>query len=314
MDGTIQDMDTVKIPNSATYSPLALTDVMFAAPLASRLLLGATLPGRVLQAAAAGAYAGAVLGDWASRRGVRKIDFLATYTSDVKHMDEMSEARRIDDVRRYSDELMAIYEPVERERDILAADVNERLTSYIAGVTGQRVETSSAVRQLTLTRFMVPFAVGSCDILSGDIAVFRTTGVFEPHILAHEFCHRKGYLKELEAQALAYLALSRSRDPQLRQAALAERVYRNLRVLDGDDPERYGELLAETPLSGQVLEDFRRLRPPDQRSGLISDALKELYDSRMKLTGQNGLSDYDRGFTNFLYTYETAVAEGRASA
>ena len=307
-------MDTVKIPNSATYSPLALTDVIFAAPLASRLLLGAALPGRILQAAAAGAYAGAVLGDWASRRGVRKIDFLATYASDVKNMDEMPEAQRWDDVRRCSEELMAIYEPVERDRDILAADVNERLTSYIAAITGQRVETSSAVRRMTLTRLMVPFAVGSCDILSGDIAVFRATGVFEPHILAHEFCHRKGYLKELEAQALAYLALSRSRDPQLRQSALAERVYRNLRVLDGDDPERYGEILDQTPLSGRALEDFRRLRPPDRRPGLVSDALKELYDSRMKLTGQNGLSDYDRGFTNFLYTYESAVAEGRAQS
>ena len=306
-------METIRIPNSATYSPVALTDLMFAAPLASRLLLGATLPGRLLQAAAAGAYAGSVLGDWASRRGVRKIDFLATYTSDVQHMDEMPEARRREDVLKFSAELMAIYEPVKRGRDILAADVNERLTSYIAGITGQRVETSSSVREMTLARLLMPFAIGSCDILSGDIAVFRSTGVFEAHILAHEFCHRKGYLKELEAQGLAYLALSRSLDPQLRQGALAERVYRNLRVLDGDDPERYGELLDETPLSGEVLEDFRRLRPPDQRPGVVSNTLRELYDSRMKMTGQNGLSDYDRGFTNFLYTYETAVAGGGTS-
>ncbi len=306
-------METIRIPNSATYSPISLTDLMIAAPLASRLLIGATLPGRLIQAAAAGAYAGSVIGDWASRRGVRKIDFLATYTSDVKHLDEMPEERRREDIQRFSGELMHIHEPVRRSRELLAGDVNERLTSYIAGVTGQRVETSSSVREMTLARLMMPFAIGSCDILSGDVAVFRNTGVFEPHILAHEFCHRKGYLKELEAQALAYLALSRSRDPVLRQAALAERVYRNLRVLDGDDPARYGELLDETPLGGEVLEDFRRLRPPDQRPGAFSTAMRELYDSRMKLTGQNGLSDYDRGFTNFLYTYEQSVSEGRAS-
>ena len=306
-------METIRIPNSATYSPVSLTDLMVVAPLASRLLIGATLPGRLIQAAAAGAYAGSVIGDWASRRGVRKIDFLATYTSDVKHMDEMPEERRREDVQRFSRELMHIHEPIRRSRELLAGDVNERLTSYIAGVTGQRVETSSSVREMTLARLMMPFAIGSCDILSGDVAVFRSTGVFEPHILAHEFCHRKGYLKELEAQALAYLALSGSRDPVLRQAALAERVYRNLRVLDGDDPARYGELLDETPLGGDVLEDFRRLRPPDQRPGAFSTAMRELYDSRMKLTGQNGLSDYDRGFTNFLYTYEQAVSEGRAS-
>ena len=300
-------METIRIPNSATYSPVALTDLIFAAPLASRLLIGATLPGRILQLAAAGAYVGSVVGDWASRRGVRKIDFLETFSSDVQHMEETPESQRHEDVRRFSEELMDIYTPVTRKRDILAADVNERLTSYMAGITGQRVETSSAIRNVTLARFMMPFASGSCDILSGDIAVFRPTGVFEPHILAHEFCHRKGYLKELEAQALAYLSLSSSRDPQLRQSALAERVYRNLRVLDGDDPERYGELLDATPLADEVLEDFRRLRPPDQRTGAVTNAMKELYDTRMKMTGQNGLSDYDRGFTNFLYTYEKSA-------
>ncbi|MDE2762819.1 MAG: DUF3810 family protein [Gemmatimonadota bacterium] len=304
-------METIRIPNSATYSPVSLTDLMFAAPLASRLIVGATLPGRLVQAAAAGMYAGSVISDWASRRGVRKIDFMATFGSDVKHMDEMPPARREEDVHRFSEELMSVYEPVTRRRRVLAGDVNERLTSYIAGITGQRVETSSSVREMTLTRLIMPFASGSCDILSGDIAVFRATGVFEPHILAHEFCHRKGYLMELEAQALAYLALSRSRDPQLRQSALAERVYRNLRVLDGDDPVRYGELLEETPLSGPVLEDFRRLRPPGQRPGPVTTAMRELYDSRMRLTGQNGLSDYDRGFTNFLYTYERARAGSR---
>ena len=303
-------MERIRIPNSATYSPIALTDLMFAAPLASRLLLGATLPGRIVQTAAAAAYAGSVLSDWARRRGVRKIDFMATYGADVKHLEEMPESRRRQDVARFAEELMDLHQPVERKREVLAAEVNERLTSYIAGITGQRVETSNEVRGATLAGFLMPFAAGSCDVLSGDVALYRRTGVFEAHILAHEFCHRKGYLKELEAQALAYLALSGSRDPVLRQAALAERVYRNLRVLDGDDPARYGALLDETPLAGDVLEDFRRLRPAGQRAGMVTSALKDLYDARMKMTGQNGLSDYDRGFTNFLYTSERA---GRAA-
>jgi hypothetical protein len=32
--------------------------------------------------------------------------------------------------------------------------------------------------------------------------------------------------------------------------------------------------------------------------------MRRLYDERMRLTGQNGLSDYDVGFTSFLYTFE----------
>ena len=34
----------------------------------------------------------------------------------------------------------------------------------------------------------------------------------------------------------------------------------------------------------------------------MANLMRRLYDERMKLTGQNGLSDYDEGFTNFLYT------------
>jgi hypothetical protein len=36
--------------------------------------------------------------------------------------------------------------------------------------------------------------------------------------------------------------------------------------------------------------------------------MKRLYDERLKLTGQNGLSDYDEGFTNFLWTFERSAA------
>jgi len=306
-------METVRIPNSATYSPVSLTDVMFAAPLASRLLLGATLPGRILQAAAAGAYLGSAAGDWTARRGVRKIDFMETFGADVRHMDEMPEDERRADVQRCAEELMDLREPPPRSRAELAADVNERLTSFVAGVTGQRVETSSEVRGFTLPGLLIPFASASCDVLSGDISLLRSTGVFDPHVLAHEFGHRKGYYKELEAQALAYLALSGSRDGRLRRAALAERAYRSLRVLDGGDPARFGRLLDATPLAGPVLEDFRRLRPPGKREGRLAEAMRELYDARMKLAGQNGLSDYDLGFTNFLYTYEKARREGRVA-
>jgi len=35
--------------------------------------------------------------------------------------------------------------------------------------------------------------------------------------------------------------------------------------------------------------------------------MRGLYERRMRLTGQNGVSDYDLGFTNFLYTFETSA-------
>ena len=42
---------------------------------------------------------------------------------------------------------------------------------------------------------------------------------------------------------------------------------------------------------------------PGAYESAVGKVMKTLYEERMKLTGQNGLSDYDVGFTNFLYTY-----------
>ena len=87
-------MDEIRIPNDATYAPLALTDVMAAAPLASRLLLGATVPGRVLGAAALGMYAGSAVKDWVSRRDMRWVDFSREFGCDVKTLQSMPRSAR----------------------------------------------------------------------------------------------------------------------------------------------------------------------------------------------------------------------------
>ena len=82
-------MDEIRIPNDATYAPFSLTDVIATAPLASRLVLGVTLPGRVLSAAALGMYAGSAVKDWVSRRDMRWIDFSKEFGCDVKTLQPM---------------------------------------------------------------------------------------------------------------------------------------------------------------------------------------------------------------------------------
>ena len=181
--------------------------------------------------------------------------------------------------------------------------MNERLTDYIASITGQRVETSAEVRSVALSKLLFPFALGVCDILTGDVTIFRDTGVFEPHIIAHEFCHRKGYYKELQAQAIAYLALSTSGYPILVQAARAERLHRNLRVLADGDLEVYHRLVEESRLREELAKDFRAIRPePSAYERAVWTVMKPIMEERMRMTGQNGLSDYDAGFTDFLHT------------
>jgi hypothetical protein len=305
-------MDEIRIPNQATYSPIALTDVAIAAPLVSRLLLGATLPGRVLQAAALGAYVGSAITDWLARQGVRRIDFLHEFGADVHRLGIMPREEREREVATLVPLLNDHYDATRVTRDELVPTIDRHLTDYIAGITGQRVETSAEVRSFGLAKLVFPFALGAYDIFSGDIAIFQSAGIFEPHVIAHEFCHRKGYWKELHAQALAYLAMTASGESVLVQSARAERLLRNLRVLAGDDPAAYRRLAEQAGLRAELHKDFVGVRP--ELSGLersVESVMKAIYDERMKITGQNGISDYDLGFTNFLYSVETRPARHR---
>ena len=310
-------MDKVEIPGDATYSPVALTDLLIAAPLASRLLLGATLPGRVVQAAALGAYAGSSLKDWAARRQVRRVDFLREYGADVFDLDPMPREERLREIAVLGERLSDAWVAERHPREQVARWANRHLTDYLERVTGQRVETSSAIRTFSIAYLIFPFAYGTCDVISGDVAIFRDTGIFEPHVIAHEFCHRKGYWKELHAQALAYLALIESGEPFFVQSALAERLHRHLRVLAGQDVGEFNRLVDGLALRPELARAFHALRPvPGAYESAVGKVMRQVYEERMRLTGQNGLSDYDEGFTNFLWTFgrSSTAHQPRASA
>src|SRR5262245_42576226 len=143
-------MEKIHIPGDATYSPVALTDLLIAAPLASRLLLGATLPGRIVQAAALGAYAGSSVKDWVARRDVRRVDFMREYGADVFDLQSMPAEERQREIVELGRRLNDGWVDVRPARQDLARTVNRRLTDYLEAVTGQRVETSSEVRNFSI--------------------------------------------------------------------------------------------------------------------------------------------------------------------
>ena len=299
--------DAVRIANSATYWPIAPMDVVLAAPIAVRLLFGASPLGAAIQGAALAAYLGSAAQDWYARIGVRKIDFRREFGADVHNMEAMPSDVREAEVHLLVERVNDEFTPRRIPRRELAVEVDRHLTGYIASVTGQRVETSTEVRDFALARLVFPFALGACDLLSSDVAIFRDVGVFEPHVIAHEFSHRKGYWRELEAQALAYLALTASGEDVLVQSALCERLHRDLRALVGDDRAALRRRVTESRLRPELRGQLLELAPEAQASSMdrqLEVLMRRLYDERMRLTGQNGLSDYDVGFTNFLYTFE----------
>jgi len=300
--------DEIRISNRATYWPVAPIDLVIGAPLVVRALLGVTPLGRVVQAAVLGAYLGSAVRDWHDRRGIRRIDFRREFGADLHHLVPMPREAREAEVRTLAERLNDEFVPRRLPRRELAVEVDRHLTHYIASITGQRVRTSARVRGFALAKLAFPFALGACDALSGDIAIFKDTGPFEPHVLAHEFSHRKGYWKELHAQALAYLALVASGEPVLRQAARLERFYRHLVVLAGKQRGTFDRLAAAAALRPELGKALGELRSPATAVGRqLEGGMRQVYHTRMRLTGQTGISDYDLGFTNFLYTFETST-------
>ena len=298
-------MDRLRIPNIATYLPIAPSDLLLTAPIAARLLFGLSPAGRVVQAAALSVYAGSALVDWAIRADARRVDFEDAFGFDPLSPPPASEEERRRDVEGLVERLNANYVPMRTPRKELAEQVDRHLTDFLAELTGQRLETSARVRDFMLAQIVFPFALGAADPLTGDVAIFRSTGVFEPHVIAHEFCHRKGYMKEAEAQILGYLALVDSGEPVLEQSAHCERLDRQLWVLAERDAAAYNGLLDDLGLREELKDAFAVRHPAEGPvGGVVGPMMKNAYNARMKLTGQNGLSDYDEGFTNFLHATE----------
>jgi hypothetical protein len=298
-------MERIRIPNLATYLPIAPSDMLLAAPIAARVLFGATPAGRALQMGAVGVYAGTAAIDWAVRIKAKRVDFDASFGIDPLNPPEATGPERRADAEDLVSILNERHQPMTIPRRELAEEVDRHLTDFLAELTGQRLETSAQVRSYMLAQIIFPFALGAADPLTGDVAIFQSTGVFEPHVIAHEFCHRKGYLKEVEAQVLAYLALAGSGDPVLEQSAFCERLDRQLWVLAERDAETYNQLLVDVGLCEELRKGFEVRHPTEQTyARLVTPLMKGAYDARMKLTGQNGLSDYDEGFTNFLLAHE----------
>jgi hypothetical protein len=96
------------------------------------------------------------------------------------------------------------------------------------------------------------------------------------------------------------------------QSALAERLHRQLKVLAGEDPEAYHSSVDSLGLRDELAAELHALRPPaGPYEDSVGRVMRRLYDERLKLTGQNGTSDYDRGFTDFLWTFGRSTGARR---
>ena len=182
----------------------------------------------------------------------------------------------------------------------LGKRVDEVVTSYIAALTGQRIETSSRIRKTGVIPYLLPIAEGFTDPFGGEVWVPNKKKVRRPHIVAHEFCHRKGYRQELEVQILAYFALRTSEDPIFRQAAYAERLYR---TLDSLSQSEQSSVLEQHPVREELKEDICDTPKLNPLQLAVLIPFSGLYLLKMKKTNQTGgFKDYGEGLINFIHT------------
>ena len=79
-----------------------------------------------------------------------------------------------------------------------------------------------------------------------------------------------------------------------------ERLHRQITTVLRLEPGRYPkETLSWAGLRGELASVFREMCGRDDAKPSL---MHQLYDKRMRLFGQNGLDDYDEGFTNFLWS------------
>jgi hypothetical protein len=88
------------------------------------------------------------------------------------------------------------------------------------------------------------------------------------------------------------------------QSALSERLHRQLKVLAPESRSAYMALVDGLGLREELAKEMHALKPDvGAYEGAVGAVMKRVYEERLKLTGQNGISDYDVGFTNLLWTF-----------
>lgn len=294
------------LPNLIVHSPIAFPNA-FLAVMASNLLLTALsetyaasffpiLSSKLSMFLGGGYFISAGIDKLKGFR--RDIDFKQHFGIEPRSAEVMPKDARIKEagtlIEKLNDEFVA-QEYTSRE---LGQMVDEIVTTYIASLTGQRIETSHRVRERGVLLYLSGM-VGITDRGGGDVWVTNRRRVRMPHFIAHEFCHRKGYANELEVQILAYFALKGSDEPAFRQAALAERLYRTLSSL----PESEKTLVLEKkPVRNELQNDICPTYKMNPLQLAFAIPFAFLYLAKMKATKQaGGFKDYGEGLTNFLY-------------
>ncbi|MEG0324191.1 MAG: DUF3810 domain-containing protein [Raoultibacter sp.] len=129
-----------------------------------------------------------------------------------------------------------------------------------------------------------------------------------PSTMAHELAHQCGFMREDEANFIAYLACMQTDDPLMHYSGLYLAFSHSISALKKVDPELASEIL--TGLSPAVQSDRERYRQHlAQYEGVISDVSTSVNDTYLKANNQtDGVGGYGR-MVDLLLAEQSAAAD-----
>lgn len=116
----------------------------------------------------------------------------------------------------------------------------------------------------------------------------------QPAVLCHELSHLKGFMREDEANYIAYLACMGSEDPNLNYSALLLAYTHSINALYRADQERFAEVRRQ--LCGQAEQDYAWHRDYwAQYEGPVSELSDKVNDTYLRANAQQeGSKSYGR--------------------
>lgn len=194
-----------------------------------------------------------------------------------------------------------------KEEAEIAGKTLDKLVYKIEGV---KIKTSNVVKKSYLAKYMMPHALGGCNLISKDIDIFQQMPYISPSIVAHELCHRKGYFKENDAEVLAHLAGFMTDDPVFIQSSRISRLRREWQSLKLQK-EEFNDYLSSLKLP--VKMKSKLIKQEIQKNNGDGNPLAKsfaniqltMYKILMRILGQKeGLERYTRIFTEDLHALE----------
>ncbi|MBM3200003.1 DUF3810 domain-containing protein [Candidatus Woesearchaeota archaeon] len=340
---------TRRIPNLITYVPVSISDLIIGGLIifyGSRLLnLGIdVLPKDVLP------YANHVI-NWYMPHYSNML-VCTTFGADmISGITDYLARPRISQKKDVSEKLGVTRKPVDKETRIKKIDdicleisdgytekkyslkeeakiANNSLEEIVYKIEGIRLKTSDKIKNSYLMKYLMPHALGRCDVISSDITMFQKIPYISFSILAHELAHRKRYFKENNAEVLAHLAGFATRDPVFIQSSKVSRLRRECQTLF----EKYGKTTKEERKQlNEEYQDFLNdlslpyniknaiLKSEFQKNNILTEGIKKgqtaLYTLMMKVFGQKeGPLRYTKVFTEDLYALEEKYHSSEALA